>query len=438
MKALRQFKQEGKAEVDEKRSNAMHPILIALRYAAEKSLSYFLDPAKMKEDLEILKQSNEDFSKYFEEADGIDAVYERVFSLKYVKNDYRLLLEAAAMTDEEKIFKKLVETLKGQSLDIDKLVHRSKFYPSLIEFCLSHRCYVVGQYLLKTFSFREKEVTEAFCSLSQTVTNLHVDITSVRTGHSLTVCMGWNSRGSSSSDNGMMTSLYIYKSFMQLIQLIPKEFKDKVLDKMMSQVLTINRPALVEKLVKEIPVQLQQFDDIVKSVIASNNDTALGLLIDCMGLKEKLMKENPNGYTIVELVMTKYIEDIIKNQRNNKKEREDEEERKEHTKLVEDEFMKKTQMQELVDLYRLMKNGTGSSAKMLQLVLEASNGQQRELTTLEEVQDRVKRDSADIAENDLGKRRRCLGRMGNFNVNYVNNGRISMLSGMPKAELKKE
>ena len=438
MKALRQFKQEGKAEVDEKRSNAMHPILIALRYASEKALSYFLDPARMKEDLEILKQSNEDYAKYFEEADGIDAVYERVFSLKYMKNDYRLLLEAAAMTDDEKIFKKLVETLKSQGLDIDKLIHRSKFYPSLLEFCLLYRYYVVGQYLLKSFSFREKEVTEAFCGLSRNVTNLHVDITSVNVGHKLTVRMGWSSRGSTSNDNGMMASLYIYKSFMQLIQLIPKEFKDKVFDKMMSQVLTINRPALIEQLAKEIPVKLEQFDDILKSVIGSNNDTALRLLIDCMGLKEKLMKENPNGYTIVELVMTKYIEDIIKNQRNNKKEREDEEERKEHMKLLEDEFMKATQTQELVELYRLLKNGTGSSAKMLQLVLEASNGLQRELTTLEEVQDRVKRDSADIAENEFGKRRRCLGRMGNFTVNYANNGRINMLCNMPKGELKKQ
>ena len=438
MKALRQFKQEGKAEVDEKRSNAMHPILIALRYASEKALSYFLDPARMKEDLEILKQSNEDYAKYFEEADGIDAVYERVFSLKYLKNDYRLLLEAAAMTDDEKIFKKLVETLKSQGLDIDKLIHRSKFYPSLLEFCLLYRYYVVGQYLLKSFSFREKEVTEAFCGLSRNVTNLHVDITSVNVGHKLTVRMGWSSRGSTSNDNGMMASLYIYKSFMQLIQLIPKEFKDKVFDKMMSQVLTINRPALIEQLAKEIPVKLEQFDDILKSVIGSNNDTALRLLIDCMGLKEKLMKENPNGYTIVELVMTKYIEDIIKNQRNNKKEREDEEERKEHMKLLEDEFMKATQTQELVELYRLLKNGTGSSAKMLQLVLEASNGLQRELTTLEEVQDRVKRDSADIAENEFGKRRRCLGRMGNFTVNYANNGRINMLCNMPKGELKKQ
>ena len=439
MKALRQFKQEGKAEVDEKRSNAMHPILIALRYASEKALSYFLDPARMKEDLEILKQSNEDYAKYFEEADGIDAVYERVFSLKYMKNDYRLLLEAAAMTDDEKIFKKLVETLKSQGLDIDKLIHRSKFYPSLLEFCLLYRYYVVGQYLLKSFSFREKEVTEAFCGLSRNVTNLHVDITSVNVGHKLTVRMGWSSRGSISyNDNSMMSSLYIYKSFMQLIQLIPKEFKDKVFDKMMSEVLTINRPALIEKLAKEIPVKLEQFDDILKSVIGSNNDTALRLLIDCMGLKEKLMKENPNGYTIVELVMTKYIEDIIKNQRNNKKEREDEEERKEHMKLLEDEFMKATQTQELVELYRLLKNGTGSSAKMLQLVLEASNGLQRELTTLEEVQDRVKRDSADIAENEFGKRRRCLGRMGNFTVNYANNGRINMLCNMPKGELKKQ
>lgn len=440
MKALRQFKQEGKAEVDEKRSNAMHPILIALRYASEKALSYFLDPARMKEDLEILKQSNEDYAKYFEEADGIDAVYERVFSLKYMKNDYRLLLEAAAMTDDEKIFKKLVETLKSQGLDIDKLIHRSKFYPSLLEFCLLYRYYVVGQYLLKIFSFREKEVTEAFCGLSRNVTNLHVDITSVNVGHKLTVRMGWSSRGSISynNDNSMMSSLYIYKSFMQLIQLIPKEFKDKVFDKMMSEVLTINRPALIEKLAKEIPVKLEQFDDILKSVIGSNNDTALRLLIDCMGLKEKLMKENPNGYTIVELVMTKYIEDIIKNQRNNKKEREDEEERKEHMKLLEDEFMKVTQTQELVELYRLLKNGTGSSAKMLQLVLEASNGQQRELTTLEEVQDRVKRDAADIAENEFGKRRRCLGRMGNFTMNYANNGRINMLCNMPKGEVKKQ
>ena len=107
-------------------------------------------------------------------------------------------------------------------------------------------------------------------------------------------------------------------------------------------------------------------------------------------------------------------------------------------KLLEDEFMKATQTQELVELYRLLKNGTGSSAKMLQFVLEASNGLQRELTTLEEVQDRVKRDSADIAENEFGKRRRCLGRMGNFTVNYANNGRINMLCNMPKGELKKQ
>ena len=250
--------------------------------------------------------------------------------------------------------------------------------------------------------------------------------------------MGWSCGRSESSDDGVSKSLYIYKSFMQLIQLIPKEYKDKVLDKMMSQVLTINRPALIEKLAKEIPVQLEQFDDILKSVIGSNNDTALHLLIDCMGLKDKLMKENPSGYTIVELVMTKYIEDIIKNQRNNKKERDDEAERNQHTEMVENQYFQETNTQELVELYRLMKNGTGSSAKMLQLVLEASNGQQRVLTTLEEVQERVKRDSKEISENEANKRRRCLGGMGNSRVNYANNTRIEMLSGMPPNELCKE
>ena len=438
MKALRQFKQEGKADVDEKRSNPFHPILIALRYAAENSLAYFLDPVRVKEDLAVLMKNNSDYQKYFEEADGVDAVYERVFSLKYIKNDYRLLLEAAAMTDDEAIFKKLVETLKSQELDVPKLARSSKFYPSLLEFCLSHQCYKVGQYLLKTFQFREREVIEAYCRLSQTVTNLCVDIQASGSRRKFGSIMGWSCGRSESSDDGVSKSLYIYKSFMQLIQLIPKEYKDKVLDKMMSQVLTINRPALIEKLAKEIPVQLEQFDDILKSVIGSNNDTALHLLIDCMGLKDKLMKENPSGYTIVELVMTKYIEDIIKNQRNNKKERDDEAERNQHTEMVENQYFQETNTQELVELYRLMKNGTGSSAKMLQLVLEASNGQRRVLTTLEEVQERVKRDSKEISENEANKRRRCLGGMGNSRVNYANNTRIEMLSGMPPNELCKE
>lgn len=438
MKALRQFKQEGKMEADEKRSNEMHPVLIALRYAAEKALAYFLDPARMKEDLEILKKDNADYAAYFEEADGVDAVYERVFSLKYIKNDYRLLLEAAAMTDDESTFKKLTEVMKGQGMDIERLVHRSKFYPSLIEFCLSHCCYIVGQYLLKNFSFREKEVVEAYMSLSNTVTNLHVDVMSVNRAVPKCGFSGWSTRCSNSNQDSVSISLYIYKSFMQLVQLIPKEFKDKVLDKMMSQVLTINRPALIEQLVKEMPVQLQQFDDIVKSVVSSNNDTALRLLIDCMGLKEKLMKENPNGYTIVELVMTKYIEDIIKKNRRIDDENENKKERDERQRRIEDEFAKDTNMQELIDLYRLMQNGTGSSAKMLQLVLEASNGQQRVLTTLEEVQERVKRDSADITESEANKRRRCLGGVGVARVNYANNGRIMMLSSMPKCEHIKE
>ena len=436
MKALRQFKNEGNMNTDEKRQNPLYPLLVSIRYGAQKAMSYFLDPERVKQDLAILITNNVSYAKQIEEAGGIDAVYERVFTLKYMKDESRLLLEAAAMTNNEELFKSLVSTLIDQGFDDKKLVRSSKFYPSLLQFCCNRKYFSIAIYLVKNYSFREKEVIYAYCDLAQTLTTMSVNIennprTGVRRGYFTMV-----SKQDPKDPKDPQDPLVLYNSIMQLIQCIPQEYKAKVLDKMMSQILTVNRPNLMEQLVKEIPAQLKEYGDIVSTVVKTKNDRAMRLLIECMGLKERLMKEDPRGYTVVELVMTQYLNDALERQRVAGNKRDDDKERRDQAARVEDEYAKIAKNSDIVNLYRLMKTEEGSIAKMLEIVLQASNGKKRELVSLEEVLDRVKRDSDDVSEQTVSNKRRCMRSYGNVNYSFSMNSRMNQMVMLETPEHK--
>ena len=78
----------------------------------------------------------------------------------------------------------------------------------------------------------------------------------------------------------------------------------------------------------------------------------------------------------------------------------------------------------------------GNIAKMLEIVLQASNGKKRELVSLEEVLDRVKRDSADVSEQTVSNKRRCMRSYGNVDYTFSMNSRMKQMVTLDTPEHK--
>lgn len=429
MKAMRQFREEGKQD-NARLTNPVHPLAMALRYNAVQCVAYLLDMKKVEEDVTTLLSLNPALNVLITEAGGVEKVCERVFGPESLQKQGRVLLEAVTMVNDVEAFKRYEALLGERGYDVKQLVKSSKAFPSLLEFAMNGQFFNTAEYLIEHFSFRDKEVVSAYTLLASAMTGMNVNLEEEEPRRVR--------RGSRQKKDYPLT---LYSSAVRLIQRIPAGLKDRVLDVLMKQLLESNRSRLVEDVVgasvkesekdsmevekskeskesekdsKENETKpitsLENADSIVQCVIDSMNEAGMRFLIETMGLKSQIMKENPRGYTVIERVMTKYIERSMTRQGVTTAKAEDADREEQRQKAKEEALEKKSEEDKArVHLYRLLQTEPESIAKMLELVLATGNGQKRELISIEEVQKRVKRDAEEVSKRNKG--RRGVGRM---------------------------
>lgn len=429
MKAMRQFREEGKQD-NARLTNPVHPLAMALRYNAAQCVAYLLDMKKVEEDVTALLSRNPALNVLITEAGGVEKVCERVFGPESLQKQGRVLLEAVTMVNDVEAFKRYEALLGERGYDVKQLVKSSKAFPSLLEFAMNGQFFNTAEYLIEHFAFRDKEVVSAYTLLASAMNCMNVTLEEEEPRRVR--------RGSRQKRDYPLT---LYSSAVRLIQRIPARLKDRVLDVLMKQLLESNRSRLVEDVVgasvkesekdsmevekskesKESekdstenetkPItSLENADSIVQCVIDSMNEAGMRFLIETMGLKSQIMKENPRGYTVIERVMTKYIERSMTRQGVTTAKAEDADREEQRQKAKEEALEKKSEEDKArVHLYRLLQTEPESIAKMLELVLATGNGQKRELISIDEVQKRVKKDAEEVSKRNKG--RRGVGRM---------------------------
>lgn len=429
MKAMRQFREEGKQD-NARLTNPVHPLALALRYNAVQCVAYLLDMKKVEEDVTTLLSLNPALNVLITEAGGVEKVCDRVFGPESLQKQGRVLLEAVTMVNDVEAFKRYEALLGERGYDVKQLVKSSKAFPSLLEFAMNGQFFNTAEYLIEHFTFRDKEVVSAYTLLASAMTGMNVNLEEEEPRRVR--------RGSRQKKDYPLT---LYSSAVRLIQRIPAGLKDRVLDVLMKQLLESNRSRLVEDVVgasvkesekdsmevekskesKESekdstenetkPItSLENADSIVQCVIDSMNEAGMRFLIETMGLKSQIMKENPRGYTVIERVMTKYIERSMTRQGVTTAKAEDADREEQRQKAKEEALEKKSEEDKArVHLYRLLQTEPESIAKMLELVLATGNGQKRELISIDEVQKRVKKDAEEVSKQNKG--RRGVGRM---------------------------
>lgn len=429
MKAMRQFREEGKQD-NARLTNPVHPLALALRYNAAQCVAYLLDMKKVEEDVTALLSLNLALNVLITEAGGVEKVCERVFGPESLQKQGRVLLEAVTMVNDVEAFKRYEALLGERGYDVKQLVKSSKAFPSLLEFAMNGQFFNTAEYLIEHFTFRDKEVVSAYTLLASAMTGMTVNLEEEEPRRVR--------RGSRQKKDYPLT---LYSSAVRLIQRIPAGLKDRVLDVLMKGLLESNRSRLVEDVVgasvkesekdsmevekskeskesekdsKENETKpitsLENADSIVQCVIDSMNEAGMRFLIETMGLKSQIMKENPRGYTVIERVMTKYIERSMTRQGVTTAKAEDADREEQRQKAKEEALEKKSEEDKArVHLYRLLQTEPESIAKMLELVLATGNGQKRELISIDEVQKRVKKDAEEVSKRNKG--RRGVGRM---------------------------
>lgn len=429
MKAMRQFREEGKQD-NARLTNPVHPLAMALRYNAAQCVAYLLDMKKVEEDVTALLSRNPALNVLITEAGGVEKVCDRVFGPESLQKQGRVLLEAVTMVNDVEAFKRYEALLGERGYDVKQLVKSSKAFPSLLEFAMNGQFFNTAEYLIEHFTFRDKEVVSAYTLLASAMTGMNVNLEEEEPRRVR--------RGSRQKRDYPLT---LYSSAVRLIQRIPAGLKDRVLDVLMKQLLESNRSRLVEDVVgasvkesekdsmevekskeskesekdsKENETKpitsLENADSIVQCVIDSMNEAGMRFLIETMGLKSQIMKENPRGYTVIERVMTKYIERSMTRQGVTTAKAEDADREEQRQKAKEEALEKKSEEDKArVHLYRLLQTEPESIAKMLELVLATGNGQKRELISIDEVQKRVKKDAEEVSKRNKG--RRGVGRM---------------------------
>ena len=439
MKAMRQFREEGKQD-NARLTNPVHPLALALRYNAVQCVAYLLDMKKVEEDVTTLLSLNPALNVLITEAGGVEKVCERVFGPESLQKQGRVLLEAVTMVNDVEAFKRYEALLGERGYDVKQLVKSSKAFPSLLEFAMNGQFFNTAEYLIEHFAFRDKEVVSAYSLLASAMNCMNVTLEEEEPRRVR--------RGSRQKRDYPLT---LYSSAVRLIQRIPAGLKDRVLDVLMKQLLESNRSRLVEDVVgasvkgekseKESEKEsekdsmevekskeskesekdstenetkpitsLENADSIVQCVIDSMNEAGMRFLIETMGLKSQIMKENPRGYTVIERVMTKYIERSMTRQGVAATKAEDADREEQRQKAKEEALEKKSEEDKArVHLYRLLQTEPESIAKMLELVLATGNGQKRELISIDEVQKRVKKDAEEVSKRNKG--RRGVGRM---------------------------
>lgn len=446
MKAMRQFREEGKQD-NARLTNPVHPLAMALRYNAAQCVAYLLDMKKVEEDVTALLSLNPALNVLITEAGGVEKVCDRVFGPESLQKQGRVLLEAVTMVNDVEAFKRYEALLGERGYDVKQLVKSSKAFPSLLEFAMNGQFFNTAEYLIEHFTFRDKEVVSAYTLLASAMTGMNVNLEEEEPRRVR--------RGSRQKKDYPLT---LYSSAVHLIQRIPAGLKDRVLDVLMKQLLESNRSRLVEDVVgasvkgvmgekeseegekesvkesekdsmevekskeskesekdsKETETKpitsLENADSIVQCVIDSMNEAGMRFLIETMGLKSQIMKENPRGYTVIERVMTKYIERSMTRQGVTTAKAEDADREEQRQKAKEEALEKKSEEDKArVHLYRLLQTEPESIANMLELVLATGNGQKRELISIDEVQKRVKKDAEEVSKRNKG--RRGVGRM---------------------------
>ena len=427
MKRLKAFKQDGRSEQTGRLSNPLHPILLALRYNASSCLRYLLDLKRVKEDVTQYKEKYCYKSEKIDEAGGIDEVTERVFSLKYELKDIRLYLDAAASTDDVDVFNSLVKEIVKDQGDMKKLVRRSKKYSSLFEFCCQYKYFNIATYLIKNYSFREKEVLAAYSHMANVLNGITLDVIPRKKNKPRYYY------GNKTKKPAAMKQVELYKNIMSLIMLIPAEYKDKVLSEVLAITIQSHHAVLSNEIIQSTKLTITDFADLFGNV-DDLHPTTFNLLVECMGLKKKLMKEDPRGYTIVEVLMKKYLTSAASNQgvRYMKNDVMEEEEAKEQKKLEEVEA-ENEEGKEKVHVFKMLKRYEMNTGALLKMAFNASTGLKRELTSMDDVQKRVKKETKDAAQSAGFVRR---GVRSNGKVNIPTNPRVNKMCQLENAEKK--
>lgn len=409
MRAMRQFRDEGKQDTSRLR-NVVHPLVLAVRYNAAACAKYLLNKKKVAEDVTALTTLNPALGAVIAQAGGVTAVCARVFGPESLKKQGRVLLQAAVLLDDVESFKKNAAQFRADGFDTAQLAKSSKAFASLLEFAVDRQCFNCAAYLLQNCEFREKEVVSAYSLLAGQVSGMNVSLEQTPQKRPR--------RGQKDS------AVKLYAAMVRLIQLIPAGLKERVLGMLVKTFMQVNRVHLAEDVMRQATPsaegaegaegaakvegglkELEEMDDMVEYVVNAMNAEGMRFLIDTLGLKAKLMKENPRGYTVIEQVMTKYIEEAVHARAVREASGEDQMEVEKKTEKKELELEKGSEEEKTrVKLYRLLRNEPQRVAAMLELVLKASDGQKRELVTMEDVQKRVKKDAQQVSKNARGRR----------------------------------
>ena len=398
MRAMRQFREEGKQDTSRLR-NVIHPLVMAVRYNAIACAKYLLDAKKVEADVSALATLNPALGDQIAQAGGVSAVCARVFGPESLKKQGRVLLQAAVLQDDVESFKKSVALLQAEHFDVKQLVKSSKAFASLLEFAVNRQCFNCAMYLLQNCEFREKEVVSAYSLLADQACGMNVNLTLSKLNR---------------PRDGEDGAVKLYTAMVRMIQAIPAGLKERVLGILVRTFMKVNRAYLAEDVVQQaaktaegVVKEVEDMENILKYVLITVNAEGMRFLIETLGLKAKLMKEDPRGYTVVEQVMTAYITGVVRGNAVRASEAEDRMEVEEKTKKKEEALAKESEENKArVALYRLLRSEPQRVAQMLELVLKASDGQKRELVTMEDVQKRVKMDAQQASENTSG--RRCI------------------------------
>lgn len=415
MRAMRQFRDEGKQDTSRLR-NVVHPLVLAVRYDAAACAKYLLNEKKVEADVTALTTLNPALGAVIAQAGGVPAVCARVFGPESLKKQGRVLLQAAVLLDDVESFKKNAAQFRADGFDTAQLAKSSKAFASLLEFAVDRECFNCAAYLLQNCEFREKEVVSAYSLLAGQVSGMNVSLEQTP-----------QTRPRRGQKDG---AVKLYAAMVRLIQLIPAGLKERVLGKLVKTFMQVNRVHLAEDVMRQAVQspegtegdeggeggektakaegglkELEEMDGMVEYVVNAMNAEGMRFLIDTLGLKAKLMKENPRGYTVIEQVMTKYIEEAVHARAVRESSGEDQMEVEKKTEKKEQELEKGGEEEKTrVKLYRLLRNEPQRVAAMLELVLKASDGQKRELVTMEDVQKRVKKDAQQVSKNARGRR----------------------------------
>lgn len=328
-------------------------------------------------------------------------------------------MEAAVVDTDLEIFQQLLKELEAQKFDLNVLVRSSKRYPSLLEYAVNNKNLKVAGYLMKHFTFRNKEIISAYSLLSS---SLNVSYT------------GWVRVCSNRVKKDDPVKLY--QEVIYMIDIIPEGIKKKVVEVFLRGILNYSSPVVLREVLDHIPggiTELEEYDGVVERVIDSSNEDAMQVLIECLGLRVHMMDEDPYGYTVVERVMKKYMDAVTSNNavRIQKSEGSEERERMEEEKLNEEAKQGENEAA-LVALKRKMKSKEGCISNMLDMVLRNADGLPRSLTTSDAVQKRVKKDSEEASANNFGHRL-CLGSRtrGETEYTYRQNVAMNKITQMP-------